>query len=125
MDSKYDTCQAHQMHPEKIERTKSFMGPDEDFQELAETFKLLSDYNRLRILQALNIEELCVCDISALLDMSQSAASHQLRLLRAARLVRFRREGKNVYYSLDDSHVKTLLDVAMSHVRGKCENEIP
>jgi len=112
---KDDICQAVQMHPEKIEKTKSLMISEADFQELADIFKFLGDYNRLRILHALNIEELCVCDISALLEMSQSATSHQLRLMRAARLVKNRRDGKNVYYSLDDNHIKTLLDVTLAH----------
>lgn len=114
---KNDICQVVQMHPEKIEKTRSLMISEHDFHKLADTFKLLGDYNRLRILQALSIEELCVCDISALLDLSQSATSHQLRLMRASRLVKYRRDGKNVYYSLDDNHIQNLVELIIAHVR--------
>lgn len=113
----FDVCQTKCIHPEKIVRTRETMCAEKDLLGLAEIFKLLGDFTRVRILQALSIEELCVCDISALLDLTQSAVSHQLRLLRAAKLVKFRKEGKIVYYSLDDDHVRNLFDQGLKHVK--------
>lgn len=82
---------------------------------LAETFSLLGDATRTRILHALSVDELCVSDLAALLEVSPSAASHQLRLLRDRRLVAVRREGKRTYYRLDDEHIRTLVDMGLSH----------
>ncbi|GAB7023063.1 hypothetical protein JCM12178A_16210 [Salidesulfovibrio brasiliensis] len=83
---------------------------------MAELFKALGDYTRVRILHALSVSELCVCALAEVLEMSQSAISHQLRLLRAARLVRYRKEGKNVFYALDDEHVEMLLKQGFAHI---------
>jgi DNA-binding transcriptional ArsR family regulator len=113
----FDVCQTKCIHPEKIVRTREAMCAEKDLLGLAEIFKLLGDFTRVRILQALSIEELCVCDISALLDLTQSAVSHQLRLLRAAKLVKFRKEGKIVFYSLDDDHVRNLFAQGLKHVK--------
>ena len=85
-------------------------------QPLADVFKVLGDPTRLRILRVLMKQEVCVRDIADELGMGQSAVSHQLRILRDARLVQFRRDGKTVYYSLADAHVFTLLDVGLEHV---------
>ncbi len=91
--------------------------PNEDhLYDLAEVFKVFGDSTRIRILYALMESELCVSDLSAVLNMNQSAISHQLRILKDAKLVKFKREGKVIIYSLDDEHVKTLLSVGMSHV---------
>ncbi len=87
--------------------------------QLAETFKVLSDPTRLKILFALSKAELCVCDISCLLGASESAVSHQLRILRAQRLVKYRREGKMAFYSLDDSHIESLFKAGLDHVEEK------
>jgi ArsR family transcriptional regulator, lead/cadmium/zinc/bismuth-responsive transcriptional repressor len=84
---------------------------------LAETFSLLGDPTRTRILHALCVDELCVSDLAGLLEMSPSAVSHQLRLLRDRRLVAVRREGKRTYYSLQDEHIRTLVDMGISHAR--------
>ena len=84
--------------------------------QLAELYKVLGDSTRIRILYALFEADLCVCDIAALLGMTQSAISHQLRALKNVRLVRSRREGKTVYYSLADSHVRTMIDQGLEHV---------
>lgn len=84
--------------------------------ELAETFKVLGDPTRIRILHALKEKELCVCDLSELLNMSSSAVSHQLRVLRNNKLVKFRKEGRSVYYSLDDDHVICLFRQGLSHI---------
>ncbi|MDV2495141.1 MAG: metalloregulator ArsR/SmtB family transcription factor [bacterium] len=83
---------------------------------LAEIFRVLGDPTRVRILHALAASELCVCDLAAILGMSQSAVSHQLRLLRSLRLVRHRREGRMVYYALDDDHIEKLLAQGLDHV---------
>ena len=93
------------------------MAPEADCAGLAGIFKVLGDVTRVRILKALSIEELCVCDLTAVLGLTQSAVSHQLRLLRVARLVKYRKDGKAVYYSLDDDHVKTLFDQGLEHVQ--------
>jgi ArsR family transcriptional regulator len=85
--------------------------------DLSDLFKILSDPTRLRILWTMEGGEVCVCCISEILGMSVSAVSHQLKTLRQAHLVRSRREGRNIYYSLDDHHVKTLLDIALEHMR--------
>ncbi|MBF0120711.1 MAG: winged helix-turn-helix transcriptional regulator [Desulfobacterales bacterium] len=84
--------------------------------DLAEIFKILGEPTRVKILHALSKEELCVCDIASLLNSKQSAISHQLRLLRAAKIVKFRKEGKMVYYSLDDEHIANLFDEGIRHV---------
>ena len=84
--------------------------------EMAEIFKTLGDKTRVTILQALSCEELCVCDISAVIEMSMSLVSHQLRILRNKKLVKYRREGKIIYYSLNDDHVVKLIQMAYDHV---------
>ena len=95
---------------------RSLVSPDLAL-ALAETFSLLGDPTRTRILHALCVDELCVSDLAGLLEMSPSAVSHQLRLLRDRRLVAVRREGKRTYYSLQDEHIRTLVDMGISHAR--------
>lgn len=92
--------------------------PDERLaQDLAEIFRMLSDPGRVRLIVALlEAGELCVCDLAAVTGLSQTACSHNLRLLRSHRLVRYRKQGRNVYYSLDDAHLRLLLDVALQHL---------
>ena len=87
------------------------------FDDLADLFKILSHPTRLKVVHALDQEELCVCDLAALLGMTESAISHQLRLLRNMRLVKHRREGKLVYYALDDQHVRQLFEAALEHLQ--------
>ena len=111
-----DTCQVRSVNQERVARTRARMRDEETIVALAETFKVLSEPSRVRILLALADEELCVCDIAAALDMTSSAVSHQLRILRTARLVRARKEGKMVYYSLDDEHVRGLFAEGIRHV---------
>jgi DNA-binding transcriptional ArsR family regulator len=93
------------------------MHDDRTVVELAETFKVLAEPTRIRILQAISDEELCVCDIAAVVNATQSAISHQLRILRSARLVKSRRDGKMVYYSLDDDHVRNLFEEGIRHLK--------
>lgn len=112
-------CQQHCEHGDVITRVRARLSPEADLVALASVFKLLGDPTRVRILEALSADELCVCDLAALLCLTQSAVSHQLRLLRAAKLVRFRREGKNAFYSLDDDHVRVLFRQGLDHVRER------
>jgi DNA-binding transcriptional ArsR family regulator len=111
-----DVCQISFVNEERIARVKMQMSPGPALYDLAQTFRVLGDLTRVRILHALSMEELCVCDITALLGSSQSAISHQLRLLRACKLVKCRKEGKMVYYSLDDDHVRRLLAEGLRHI---------
>ena len=91
--------------------------PDEDtLDELEELFKIFGDSTRIKILYALHIKEMCVMDISLALGMRQSAISHQLRVLRQTRLIRSRRDGKNIYYSLADEHVHTIISMGLEHI---------
>ena len=92
---------------------------DETLYDLSELFRVFGDSTRIKILYVLFESELCVCDIARLLNLTQSAVSHQLRILKASNLVRFRREGKTVFYSLDDDHVRSVLALGMEHVLEK------
>ncbi len=112
-----ETCSTKVIHHELVEKVADSMPEPKLLIELAEFFKLFGDSTRISILYALLQNELCVCDICALLGMQQSAVSHQLRILRQARIVRNRREGRVVYYSLDDDHIARVLEVGMTHVR--------
>ena len=89
---------------------------DEKLYDLADLFKVFGDTTRIKIIYALFEEEMCVCDIADLLNMTQSAISHQLRVLKQARLVKFRKEGKTVYYSLDDNHVNQIFNCGLCHI---------
>jgi DNA-binding transcriptional ArsR family regulator len=111
-----DICQINFIDKEKVAKAKAHMPTERISVELAETFKVLSEPTRVRILQALAEEELCVCDIAAVLEGTSSAISHQLRILRSARLVRSRKDGKMVYYSLDDEHVRNLFEEGIKHL---------
>ena len=99
-----------------MDRVLSEMPGDERLYDLAELFKVFGDSTRIKILYALFEAEMCVCDIAEVLSMTQSAISHQLRLLKQAKLVKNRREGKTVYYSLADDHVRTIIDQGMEHI---------
>ena len=109
-------CEITCVDPVKLERAARSMRAPESVAILAETFRVLGDPTRLRIMHALSSEELCVCDLANLLEMSQSAVSHSLRALRQMRLVRFRKEGKIAYYSLDDDHIASLISDGFRHV---------
>lgn len=111
-----DVCAIHCIHENSVLSIKQLMLERNTVLNLAEVFKLLGDPTRVEIIFALSHQELCVCDIAAVLGISQSAVSHQLRLLRSARLVKFRKEGKIVYYSLDDSHITNLFNECLDHI---------
>ncbi|MDR2909651.1 MAG: metalloregulator ArsR/SmtB family transcription factor [Oscillospiraceae bacterium] len=110
------TCQECHHHHKLLERARELMPGDEKLFELAEVFKVFGDSTRVRIMCALMGGEMCVCDISGLLGMTGSAISHQLRLLKSHRLVKSRREGKSVIYSLDDQHISSILIQGLSHI---------
>ena len=109
-------CDFMHVHEHEVERVMEVMPEQEQLQNLAEFFRVFGDSTRIRILYALSQSELCVCDIASLLGMGQSAISHQLRILKQMRLVKFRRDGKSVLYSLTDSHIETILAQGMEHI---------
>ena len=111
-----DCCDCTQVHDDIVSEVTSQLPDDEILYDLAELFKVFGDSTRIKILYALSERELCVCDISELLGVSQTAISHQLRVLKGAKLVKYRREGKNVFYSLDDDHVRSIINQGMEHV---------
>ncbi|MBP0957334.1 ArsR/SmtB family transcription factor [Huintestinicola sp.] len=104
------------VHEDVVEKVKSQLPPDEILYDLAELFKVFGDTTRIRILYALFESELCVNDMAQLLGLSQTAVSHQLRVLKNNKLVRFRKEGKIVFYSLSDDHVRSIIEMGMEHV---------
>ncbi|SCZ01877.1 ArsR/SmtB family transcription factor [Alkaliphilus peptidifermentans] len=119
MNEKIDTCSCNIIHEDIVDKVRENMPQEENLYDLAELFKVFGDTTRIRILYALFVSEMCVCDIAALLSMTQSAISHQLRVLKQARLVKYRKEGKIVYYSLDDEHIKNIFDEGLVHIQEK------
>ncbi|SFU77569.1 regulatory protein, arsR family [Clostridium sp. DSM 8431] len=111
-----DSCSYTIIHEDKVREISETIPSDEVLYDLAEFFKVFGDSTRIKIICALFKSEMCVCDLAALLNVSQSAISHQLRTLKIARLVRYRREGKVVYYSLDDEHIKHIFDEGLRHI---------
>jgi len=109
-------CDCDVIHEDLVNRVRFAMPKDEEFYELADLYKMFSDSTRVRILWALSCEEMCVCDIAGLLDMTKSAISHQLRSLRFSNLVKYVKRGKEVYYSLADSHVKDIFEKGFEHI---------
>ncbi len=112
-----EVCEIVHLHPARVAELRQALIGGDDVTDLAETFRALGDPTRVRILDALSHGELCVCDLAALVAMSQSAVSHQLRLLRNLRLVRPRRDGRMVFYALDDRHIITLFRQGLRHVQ--------
>lgn len=111
-----DRCDCNIIHEDKIEKARRVMPDHDDLTHLAEFFKVFGDSTRIKILSSLAEGEMCVCDIAYLLGMTQSAISHQLRTLKQARLVKNRKDGKVVYYALDDEHVKQIIDQGLVHI---------
>ena len=112
-------CDCDVIHAEVVEAVKKKMPEDNDLYDLSDFFKVLGDSTRSKIIWALDEHEMCVCDLAVLLGMTKSAISHQLRSLREANLVTNRREGKNVFYSLADDHVKQIFEKGLEHIREK------
>ncbi len=111
-----ESCSCNIIHNDIVMKVKDKLPKEEILYDLAEFFKVFGDSTRIKIICALFENEMCVCDLSALLNVSQSAISHQLRTLKSARLVKYRREGKVIYYSLDDEHIKHVFDEGLKHV---------
>lgn len=111
-----EICECNTIHEEVVQAVAGDMPKDEVTMDLADTFKVFSDFTRLKILIALLNHEMCVCDISTLLGMTKSAVSHQLRVLKQSNLVKNRRAGKVMYYSIADEHVETIISNGMEHV---------
>jgi len=115
-----ETCNCQIIHSESVDLVKQNMASTEQIHNLAEIFRQLGDPTRMKILYALLFAELCVCDISALLGMTSSAISHQLKQLRHTRVVKTRREGKVIFYSLDDDHIRNIIKLSYDHICNKC-----
>lgn len=111
-----DRCDCDVIHEDIVIRVKGKMPPEESLYDLAELFKVFGDSTRSKILWALDEAEMCVCDLAYLLNMTQSAVSHQLRVLKQAKLVKNRKEGKIVFYSLEDEHVRQIFELGLSHI---------
>ena len=109
-------CNCNVIHQDTVNQVKEKMPDEVKLYDLAEFFKVFGDTTRIKILWALAEAEMCVCDIAALLNMTHSAISHQLRVLKQARLVKHRKDGKIVYYALDDEHVKQIFDQGLVHI---------
>lgn len=114
-----NTCCSNELHLDVVNSVKSKMPDTEKLYELAQLFKVFGDTTRVRILYALSSQEMCVCDIANLLDMTHSSISHQLRVLKQARLVKFRKEGKTVFYSLDDCHISQIFNCGLEHIEER------
>ncbi|MCL2498751.1 MAG: metalloregulator ArsR/SmtB family transcription factor [Defluviitaleaceae bacterium] len=109
-------CDCHAIHDEVIERVRNGMPENKDFYDLANLYKMFADNTRVRILWALSREEMCVCDLAVLLGMTKSAISHQLKSLRLSNLVKYDKQGKIVYYSLADDHIKDIFEKGFEHI---------
>jgi len=115
-DAILDSCDCPVIHEDVVCSVRKEMPDDDLLMDLADAFKIFSDFTRIKILYALIKAEMCVCDISCLLGMSKSSVSHQLRVLRQANLVKYRKEGRVIYYSIADAHVERIISQCMEHV---------
>lgn len=114
---KLPVCETECVHDSAVSEVMAQMLDEGDYLDLSDLFKLFGDPTRLMILHALEQKELCVCDLAALLGLTKSAVSHQLKGLRLSNLVKFRRDGQNVYYSLADAHVRAIIDIGLEHLQ--------
>lgn len=113
---KIECCEVHHVHENLVHQIEDGMPSEDIMQELAEFYKVFGDVTRIKILCVLFQTELCVCDLAKVTGMTQSAISHQLRVLKQMKLVKNRREGKTVYYSLADKHIQSILNQGMEHI---------
>ena len=118
-------CDVHVVHEDAVHAALHERAGEEEMVYLADTFQMLASPTRLRIVEALSTRELCVCDLAAVVGVTQSAVSHQLRQLRQLRIVRYRREGRMAYYRLDDRHVEALFRTGLDHVREQNGGDSP
>ena len=116
-DKKHEACcEEHCVHKDIVDAVNMNLPEDEDLYDLAELFKVFGDTTRIKILYTLFKSEMCVCDIAEILNMTQSAISHQLRVLKQAKLIKNRREGKQVIYALDDAHIASIISIGLEHI---------
>ncbi len=116
INKKIECCTENRVHENIVNKIKEKMPEEEVLADLADLFRVFGDTTRVKIIFVLFSNEMCVCDIAELLGMTQSAISHQLRVLKNARLVKFRKEGKTVFYSLDDEHISGILECGLEHI---------
>ena len=116
MSNEVPGCEYIHIHKDRVKKVEESMPVEEELFDLAELFKIFGDSTRIKILYVLFETEMCVCDIAQILNMTVSAISHQLRILKQARLVKFRKEGKSVFYSLADDHIKKIIDNGIEHI---------
>lgn len=114
-----EMCDCEVIHSDVVNRAREVMEDTEILYAVSDFFKVMCDSTRMRIMAALDNGEMCVCDLSALLNMTKSAISHQLKVLKDAKLVKSRRDGKNVFYSLMDDHVKSIIEMGIEHIKEK------
>ena len=114
-----EMCDCEVIHSDVVNRAREVMDDTEILYAVSDFFKVMCDSTRMRIMAALDNGEMCVCDLSALLNMTKSAISHQLKVLKDAKLVKSRRDGKNVFYSLMDDHVKSIIEMGIEHIKEK------
>ena len=112
-----ECCESTEIHEDRLKLVREQLPSEDDLYDLAELFKIFGDSTRIRILYVLLEAEVCVCDLAEALNMTQSAVSHQLRILKASKLVKSRRDGKSVFYSLADNHVLTIISQGLEHIR--------
>lgn len=117
MEQEFDVCEFLCVHEDIVKKLRESMPPEETLYDLAELFKVFGDSTRIKILYALFESELCVCDIAQLLGLTQTAVSHQLRVLKTNKLVKFRRDGKIIFYSLADDHVRLIMNQGIEHIQ--------
>lgn len=115
-EQELEKCESLHIHEEIIAKVQSNLPEEERLYELADFFKVFADSTRIKILYALSQSELCVCDLAQLLNAGQSAISHQLRMLKQMKLVKYRREGKQIFYSLSDDHIQMILNQGFDHI---------
>lgn len=118
-DNKAAICDCDVIHADVVDRVRGYLPDEEKLYDLADFFKIFGDSTRIKILWALDREEMCVCDLAVLLNMTKSAISHQLKTLRQEKLVKYRRDGKTALYSLQDEHVKNILEIGLEHIEEK------
>lgn len=118
-DNRSAFCDCEVIHSDIVEEAGKQMPEEEKLYDLADFFKVFGDSTRIKILWALDRYEMCVCDLAVLLNMTKSAISHQLKTLRQEKIVKYRREGKNAFYSLQDEHVKNLLEIGLEHIEER------
>ncbi len=117
IEHEVEVCDIHEIHEDLIEKVRRDMPEETVLYDLAELFKIFSDSTRIRILFVLFESEVCVCDLADMLNMTQSAVSHQLRILKQSKLVKNRRDGKSIFYSLADDHVRTIIAQGLDHIQ--------